>query len=360
MHFGLVVDIMITSSFADRDQSGDRYGNITGKNRKSKIGRNARMENAIRFGIIGPGSIAKKFCAAVRLVNDAEVVAAASRTPGKAQAFIEEFGIPKAYTSYEEMVSDSDIDAVYIATTHNFHYENLLLCLRAGKHVLCEKAMVLTRAQAETVFALATEKGRFCMEATWSRFLPAIQKAREWIQKGVLGQIEMANCVLGFCSDPNPEGRIRNPKLAGGALYDIGVYGIEITDYLIPEELREVTSALTFTEQGVDKLDNITLRYDNCVANLQLLVTGNVVNALDIYGTKGRIHIPSPISGNTCEWYDASGLRESFYSRLDNGFEYEIQEMVDCIRSGKLESDVIPHRDTIRCADIFDQCLGTK
>ena len=315
------------------------------------------MEKVFQFGIIGAGNIAKRFCDAVRMVDHARVSAVASRTPGKGERFAEENGIETVCRTYEELVCRKEIDAVYIATTHNFHYENILLALNHGKHVLCEKAMVLTKAQAEEVFALAREKRLVCMEAMWSRFLPAVQQARKWAQSGRLGEIEMANCVIGFRCDPDPKGRILNPDLAGGALYDIGVYAIELMNYLIPQKLEKISSQLTKTVQGVDKVDCITLGYENCVAGLQLTISAGVESTLNIYGTKGRIRIPEPIFADTCELYDDKGLAEKFFQRRENGFEYEVAELIRCAESGEMESPVIPHADTVLCAEIFDRCM---
>lgn len=315
------------------------------------------MGKAIRFGIMGAGNIARQFCEAVRLVEGVEVAAVASRTPGKAMAFADENGLPASFDSYETMLAREDIDAVYVATTHNFHYENMLLALQYGKHILCEKAFVLTHAQAEEVFHKAREKGIFCMEAMWSRFLPAIRRAKEWIGEGKLGQVDAANFMIGFQADPNPEGRMRNPKLAGGAMYDIGVYAIEIMTWLIPEQVREVKSILTRTELGVDKVDGILLRFDNCVASLQAVMTCSMPNELNIYGTEGRIHIDNPHYSDRCTLYDSNGVVEDYFCRRENGFEFEIAEFRDCVQAGKLESEVIPHRDTLLCAGIFDQCL---
>ncbi len=317
------------------------------------------MEN-FRFGILGTGKIAQTFFDAVQNVEGAEVSAAASRTPGKAWAFAQKNNIPDAYEDYESLLSRSDIDAVYIATTHNFHYENMVEALQYGKPVLCEKAFTLTKDQAEKVFTLAKEKKLFCMEAMWSRFLPAIRKAREWVQSGKLGRIDGANLVIGFKGDPDPKGRILNPDLAGGAMYDIGVYGIELMTYLIPEKLVRVQSEITYAETGVDKMDQIVLRFENCIASIQTIISCAAHGMLNIYGTEGRIYIQDPHVADHCQLFDGKGLKEDFYSRRENGFEYQIQEVMDCVRGGRLESETIPQADTIQCAEIFDLCLGTK
>lgn len=323
------------------------------------------MKKEFTFGIIGAAKIAYQFCNAVKMVPGARVAAVASNTSEKAKDFSEKNGLEGWYdpsscqNPYGELLARKDIDAVYIATTHNFHYENMLLALNAGKHVICEKAFTPTRREAEEVFALAREKKLFCMEAMWSRFLPSIQFAKRWVDSGRLGNIEMANYTIGFKCDPDPQGRMRNPELGGGAMLDIGVYAIELTTFLVPQELKEVTSVVKRFDTGVDKLDNITLEFESCVANLQCVISCNTFQEINLFGENGRIHIVNPNYSDTCEVYDENNqLLERFYSRRDNGFEYEIREVIDCVQAGKLESDVISHRDTLQCAGIFDECLG--
>lgn len=314
----------------------------------------------MKFGIIGAGQIAVKFCEAVKLVEGAEVLGVASRTPGKAEEFAKEQQLPASYDSYEEMLANPDIDVVYIATTHNFHYENAMQCIAYKKAILCEKCFVLTKKQAEEVFAAAKEAEVFVMEAMWSRFLPAIQKAKEWIRSGQIGEIQLANCLIGFKASSDPKNRILNPELAGGAVYDIGVYAIELMTYLIDEPIKEVQTMTTYAATGVDKLDNITVRFENCLANLQCMVSANCPNGLYIYGSEGYIHIPDMHFGEGCHLYLEQGEAEHFSKPHINGFEHQIEEVVNCIKEGKLESEIMPHKDTILCAEIFDKCLGTK
>lgn len=315
---------------------------------------------AIKFGIIGAGHIAHKFCKAVERVEGASVIAVASQTEGKALTFAKEEGIALSYNTYEALLENPEVDAVYIATTHNFHYENAMACIKHKKAVLCEKCFVLTKKEAEEVFSAAREANVFVMEAMWSRFLPAIKQAREWILEGRIGEIELANCLIGFKADSNPENRIMNPKLAGGAMYDIGVYAIEIMTYLIQAPIQEVQTMTTYAETGVDKVNSITLKFENTIANLQCMVTANCPNSLSIYGTKGYIHIPNMHYAQECFMYSEEGMAEHFQKTHDNGFEYQIKEMIECMERGALESNVMPHKDTIECAGIFDQCLGTN
>lgn len=313
----------------------------------------------VKFGIIGAGNIAHKFCEAVKLVEGASVVAVASRTPGKAEEFAKKQELELSYDNYEELLENPNINAIYIATTHNFHFENAMACIAHKKAVLCEKCFVLTKKQAEEVFSAAKREQVFVMEAMWSRFLPAINKAREWIHSGQIGDVELANCLIGFKADSDPENRIMNPKLAGGALYDIGVYAIEIMTYLLDQPIQEVQTMTSYAETGVDKVDNITLKFERCIANLQCIVTANCPNGLYVYGTKGYIYIPNAHYTSECFLYKENEKVEHFNKPHTNGFEYQIEEMVSCMQKGELESQIMPHKDTIECAEIFDQCLGT-
>lgn len=310
-----------------------------------------------KIGIIGAGNIANKFCDAVKLVDGAKVVAVASKNIDRAKSFAEKNCIENSFDSYSDMLISGGVDGVYIATTHNFHYENAMLCLHHNKPFICEKCFVLNKAQATEIFTLAEQKGIFTMEAMWSRFLPVINQAKSWINDGLLGKIDLATLLLGFKADSAPGSRMYEPSLAGGAMFDIGVYAIEIMTYLINEPLIDVKSVITHTHTGVDKVDSMILQFENCVASLNCVITSSVQNELNIYGTNGRIYIKNPHFACECILYDNDGVAQSYHSRLDNGFEHQIREFIECVRAGKLESEIIPHADTIQCAEIFDKCL---
>jgi predicted dehydrogenase len=145
--------------------------------------------------------------------------------------------------------------------------------------------------------------------------------------------------------------------LAGGALYDIGVYNIEVMSYLIGKEIRGVKSNFLYADTGVDAVDNITLLFDGCIANLQSSIAHHVPTCAYFYGSGGYIKIPDFHVGNDCFLYPDNKPAEEFRGEPVNGFVYQIREVIDCVRSGKLESDVMPHRDTVRCTEIFDYCL---
>ncbi|MBR5444479.1 MAG: Gfo/Idh/MocA family oxidoreductase [Clostridia bacterium] len=313
----------------------------------------------IRFAILGAGGIAVKFKNAVDLTEGAEVIAVGSKSAERAAAFAGKNGIPLWYGSYDEMLANPDIDAVYIATTHNFHMENLRACIAAGKHILCEKPMVLTEADAREAFAMAAEKGVFLMEAMWSKFLPHLCRAKEWITEGRIGKIESIRAAIGFPGGGNFETRIYNPSLAGGGLYDIGVYPLQIVSWMVGEPVQE---ARAFWRKhpvtGVDENVSVLLRYPSCDASVQCLITCFVNELMVINGTAGSIEIPVTHRGNTCKLFDGSGTEtECFTCTYENGFTWEVEETVRCIREGKLTSAVITPEATIECARLFDQIL---
>ena len=312
-----------------------------------------------RFGIIGAGSIAAHFCKGVKLVEGAEVVAVASSSEERAKAFAQANGVPQAYGSYEEMLRSADINVVYIATTHNFHMDNIRLCFEYGKHVLCEKAMVLTAADAREVFRMAKEKGLFCMEAMWTRFLPQYQKAKQWIEEGRIGKIQAATSVVGFKAQVPASHRLVAPELAGGAMYDIGVYAIEPLAYLVGEQIEDAVGVWRkYPETGVDERATVILRFDSCDAMLQCMFTANPKEYTIINGSDGYIELPFSSGGHDAMLYDVKrNLVEHYRNEWPHGFVFEIEEVVRCIRDGRITSDIMPPEDTIACAEVFDKVL---
>lgn len=309
----------------------------------------------IRFGIFGAGGVAVKFCEAVRLVEGVTVQAIASKSAVRAGDFAKANGVPEWYGDYEQMLKESELDVVYIATTCNFHYENCLLCIHYGKAVLCEKSMVLEKKEAEEIFRRAKEKQVFVMEAMWSVFLPTIKKVKQWIMEGRIGTIHLANYIGGI--NAQPDHRIFAPELGGGALYDLAVYPIEIMTHLIPQKLLAVKADIAMGKTGVDVTDNLLLIYDTCRASLQCTAHARIPSPSGFYGSKGYIQMTQTHRCQNCELYDGEfQLVETYSYPIENGFEFEIAEVRDCLKAGKLESETMPHAATLRCLDIFETC----
>lgn len=315
----------------------------------------------INWGIIGCGGIANMFANSLKALGDGTLLAGSSRTPGRAQAFAEKHGLERVYTDYESLLADPDIDAVYIGTTHNFHYENIKLCLKHGKHVLCEKPFTVNAAQTRELIGLAAEKGLFMMEAVWTRFLPSILKLQGMLAEGTIGDVKTvtANFCLGFTGDTFPdEHRLRNKALAGGALLDLGIYPITFADIVFGKLPTRIQSSVVMAETGVDESSFYLLDYrDGCRAMLSSSLSDTAPNEGIVFGTKGFIRVP--------EFWGAHGFEVKLTGKDDpatvsapygdgENFKFEIAHVHECIRAGKTESDVLPLSKTLAIMETMD------
>ena len=189
-----------------------------------------------KIGIIGCGHIAEKMAATINGMQEAESYAVASRSIEKAQAFATKWNFSKAYGSYEELVTDSEVDLVYIATPHSHHYEHARLCIMNGKPVLCEKSFTANAHQAEELIRLAEEKNIFITEAIWTRYMPLSVKMKELLDEGVIGKPYTLSANLGYVIADKD--RIAKPELAGGALLDIGVYTLNFAAMAFGSDIK--------------------------------------------------------------------------------------------------------------------------
>lgn len=315
-----------------------------------------------KFGIMGAGKIANKFCAAVQLIDGCEVAAVSSKSMERATEFAEKQGIQSAYDSYEQMLVREQLDCVYIAATTDAHYELSMLCLDHRVPVLCEKAMFVNSAQAETVFSRAKELNVFVMEAMWSRFLPAVNQAKQWLAEGLIGKTAYLDAAIGFVAPNDKTNRYYNPQLGGGAAYDITVYAYEIATYLIPQPVMETQVAAIWADTGVDVTNHITLRYTDLLASLKTSIAAALDSQLVIYGDSGKIVIPRPHFAEEAFLYTAQKELRTHYKDEEtrNGFVYQIKEAIQCIGSGKIESSTVPHDLTLQCARLFDRIGETR
>ncbi len=204
----------------------------------------------IKWGIIGCGGIAGMFATSLQALENGTLLAGASRTAGRAEEFAEKHGMERVYGSYEALVADPDVEAVYIATTHNLHYENVKLCLEKGKHVLCEKPFTVNAVQAQELIELARAKKLFMMEAVWTRFLPAILKLQELLAAGVIGDVRTVKADFSIWRAFDPENRLWNKALAGGALLDLGIYPITFASIVFGEQPIRIQSSAVIGETG--------------------------------------------------------------------------------------------------------------
>lgn len=303
----------------------------------------------IRWGILSTGAIAHTFAEALQDVEDAELVAVGSRTKTSADAFAKKFGIASAHASYEALANDENVDVIYIATPHVFHKDNTLLCLNAGKHVLCEKPLALNRAEVAEMVQVARDKKLFLMEALWTRFLPHMTKLRELIDEGVLGELRMLQASFGFrMGEVDRDSRLFNPDLGGGSLLDVGVYSVMLSQWLFgaPEE---ILSFATLGQTGVDEEAAFMFRHsEGRISQLSSAIQLEMADSATIMGTKGRIHIPDWWQPSRLELTNADKETEILDIPCElNGYAYEAIEVGRCIREGALESSVAPHQDSL-------------
>lgn len=316
------------------------------------------MPKKIRWGILGPGTISQKFATGLKAIPDAEIVAVGSRDLQRANIFADTFDIPHRHGNYVELAANSEVDVIYVATPHPFHKECAMLCLEAGKAVLCEKPFTVDAEQAQEMIACAREHKQFLMEAMWTRFIPMMVKVRAWLADGAIGEPRMLTADFGNwveLSAENLKGRLFTPELGGGALLDIGVYTVSLASMVFGTP-AEITSLAHIGKTGVDERAAILLGYDaGQIANLSCAITTRTSHEARIFGTKGAIHIPnfSRATSAMLEIIDKEPLRVEIPFTA-NGYEYQAIEVINCLRKGKLESDVMPLDESLSIIKTMD------
>jgi predicted dehydrogenase len=313
-------------------------------------------KNIVRWAILGAGKIAHKFAQDFTVLQNAELVGVAATDPGRARAFAGQYKIPNVY-SYEALYKSADVDAVYIATTHNFHYEQCRQCLEAGKAVLCEKPITINDGEFKKLAALAKEKKVFLMEAMWMYFLPAMRQAKAWLDAGRIGALKAIQADFGFVMPNDPEGRLYNPALAGGALLDIGVYAIAFANYAAGKNPDRILASGVLSQTGVDETTGILLNYGPVPASLFMSISTRLRNKALFLGEAGYIEIPYFWKAPSVTLYNSE--HEEVETFTDNrttwGYNFEMQEATDAIRNGALESAVVPHATSNALQEIMTE-----
>lgn len=313
----------------------------------------------MKWGILATGSIAAKFADTINQMEDTQIlVACASRTIEKAESFRQKHNILRAYDSYEAMVKDPEVEAVYVATPNNLHYENCVLCLNAGKHILCEKPFTVTQEEGKKLFALAEAKGLFLMEAFWIRFLPALREMQELIQSGVIGDVVWARSDYGYISRGIRKDRKFNSDLAGGALLDIGIYNLGFMRMVMSDQNPvSFDSHHHINEYGTDDFSTILLKYPEGKSAVVTTSIGiDMPRNAVVYGTKGSISLDD--FQHAERLYVRPENQDAYTIDLPkeiNGFEYQIREVERCVRLGMTTSDILKKEDTLDILELMDK-----
>ena len=310
------------------------------------------------WGIIGTGGIASAFAGDLQLLPDNDLVAVGSRTQVTADAYGDRFNVPRRYSTYEGLVSDSGVDVVYVATPHPEHHAAALMALRAGKPVLCEKPFTLNALQAGELISTARHNGLFLMEAMWARFLPHMVRVRELISAGVLGEIRTVVADHGQRFGFDAAHRLFAPVLGGGALLDLGIYPVSFASAVLGTPHR-VTAVSDPASTGVDAQTSILLQYPggaHAVVTTTLEAQGS--NRASIIGTEARIEIEAI-------WYTptsfslvlpGAGVPQRFESpRIGHGLRFEAAEVARCLQEGLTESPIMPLDETLSIMTTMDE-----
>ena len=315
------------------------------------------FNSEFRWGIIGTGGIAKAFARDLSYFNSHIVQAVGSRSLEKAQDFALEFPGCTSYASYEELVADPMIDAVYVATPHPQHVANTLLALNAGKPVLCEKPFAVNAIEAQAMVSASIDNDVALLEAMWTRFLPHIAKVREILESGLIGQIVNVEADHGQYLIDHENPRLTEPALAGGALLDLGIYPVSFAHMVLGAPAR-ITATGVLTEKGVDSQTSAILDFEN---GAQAVVTTTLTTSTPcratIAGTLGRIEIDRTFynpanmrvilrDGTTTEYpntYKGHGLRE------------QAAELERMVRNAEIESPVLTHKMSIETMQTLDE-----
>lgn len=310
----------------------------------------------MKIGVLGTGGIVKSVTPTLQRMENMECYAIASRTLDRAQQAAQEYGYEKAYGSYEELVKDSEVELVYIATPHSRHYDDMKLCIEHKKPVLCEKAFTMNAKQAKEIKELAAKQGVFVAEAIWTRYMPSRKMIQDVLESGMIGNATTLTANLSYVISQNY--RIIAPELAGGALLDVGVYGVNFATMHFGEDIERIESSVQFTETGVDGRESITIFYkDGRMAVLTHGIYARSDRKGIFYGDKGYIVVENINNPQSISVYDTEDKLVKYMEVPEqiSGYEYQFDECAERIQAGKIESESMPLEDSIFVMEVMDK-----
>lgn len=312
----------------------------------------------IRWGIIGPGNIARSFAHDFQFVKHGKLVAVASSDASRAEQFASAYKLDRHYDSYERLYNDPEVDAIYVATPHNFHLPQSAAALKAGKAVLCEKPLTDNLENSQKLVKLSSSTGNYLLEGMWTWFLPAIRKAKEWYNNDAIGRIRHIQASFGFPFDYDPNHRCFSPALAGGVLLDMGIYNLAIAQLFLPDDPETIHVMARKAPTGVDSDVSLLISHAEATLTLNCSFDVKLPNWAHIIGEKGSIALPDFWRAKECLLYQGENVVDHFIdSRQGVGFNYEIDAASQDILNGKIESDVMDHKSSLRLAKLMDDVM---
>lgn len=309
----------------------------------------------MNISVIGPGPMADKFTHTLLQIPEIELYGVASRSIERAQEFANRHGYKTAYGSAAELVADPNVQLVYISTPHSQHYDDMKLCIEHGKAVLCEKAFTINATQAKEIKEFAKRDDVFVAEAIWTRYMPSRDIINNVLASGIIGNVSTLTANL--CYPVTAKPRIMAPELAGGALLDIGVYGINFALMHFGNDIERIESSVKMTSTGVDEMETITMHFKS---GKMAVITSSILSRSDrqgvFYGDKGYMIVDNINNPLRISIYDTEDnlIREVGVPEQISGYEYQALECAKMLKEGKIESESMPLDDTIFVMDIMD------
>ncbi|RZJ47702.1 MAG: Gfo/Idh/MocA family oxidoreductase [Flavobacterium sp.] len=309
----------------------------------------------VKWGIIGLGNIANQFATDLLLLENAELVAVASRDGDKANEFAQKYNCQKAYDSYEALFADEQVDIVYIATPHDSHAALSIQALENGKHVLCEKPIALSYTDAANIIEASKKNNKFFMEAFWTRFIPSVQEVLNKIRNGEIGDIKYINADFAFHGSETEHKRLFDKKRGGGALFDIGVYPLFLS-YIVLGKPNQILAKSIHHKNEIDLQTSMLLQYESAQSVLHASIVSDSEMKAVICGSEGRIELHAP-------WFMADGYslfkdeKESVVKlpTLGKGYTHEAIECNHCILNNQIESKLWSHQNSLDLSEIVEE-----
>lgn len=313
----------------------------------------------MKWGIIGPGNIAKEFAEDLKHVQKEKcfVGPVLGKHHQHTDEFVKQFKGAVTVDNFDEFLNEKP-DVVYIATPHPLHCEQTISCLKNKIPVLCEKPLAINEKQVSDVIAASNNSNTFLMEGMWTRFLPSFQFLFNIIQSGTIGEVLHVHADMSFIAEKDMNNRFFNPELGGGSLLDVGVYPVYLSYFLlgIPDA---VFACGKVNELHIDETCGIMLKHNNGnYAMLESSIITQTEGSAWIYGSEGTIHIKKPWTEQP-EKIEVIINNESSFRHIPQwtgrGFQYEVEEVITCLNEGKIESDIIPHQSSLSVVKIMDE-----
>ena len=314
----------------------------------------------VRWGIIGTGRMADWFCSDFGSVPNGEIAAVCSRTMASAQRFAERYKAQHTFDNVADLLASGTVDIVYIATPHTAHKSAVLQALDAGMPVLCEKPLVTSVADAKEVQAKAEETGVYCAEALWTWHLPAMKKAKQWVDEGRIGKLVHVKCDFGYPIPYSPDQREYDANDAGGALMEMGIYPVAISRLFLQQDADRIQATAQFAPNGVEMDLTALLEYPDATATLATSFRCRMRNAAFILGEDGYIVLPNAFRADTAALHQVDEEIDRFEApRTERGYHYLAIATGEDVKAGRKQSEIVPLSRSVSCQEDMERILTT-